>query len=53
VKTLASLGVGLRCSWRERIDAYAYWGGRLRPVPRSDSNIQDNGFNLGISVRAF
>ena len=53
VKTLASLGVGLRCSWRDRIDAYAYWGGRLRPVPRSDSNIQDNGFHLGISVRAF
>jgi len=53
VKTLASLGVGLRCSWRDRIDGYAYWGGRLRSVPRSGSNIQEDGFHLGISVRAF
>jgi hemolysin activation/secretion protein len=53
VQTLASLGLGLRWSWRDRIEGYAYWGGRLRSVPRTDSNIQDDGFHLGIRVRVF
>jgi hemolysin activation/secretion protein len=51
--TLRSVGVGLRYSFTDRITAYGYWGGALRDVPSTGENIQEDGFHLGIQIRAF
>ncbi len=51
--TLRSVGLGLRYSWADHISAYAYWGGALQKGPNTGGNIQEDGFHLGIQIRAF
>ncbi len=52
-KTISSAGIGLRYTWRTRISAYFYWAHAFRDFRKNSSNIQDDGFHLGVSVRAF
>ena len=53
VKTISSLGLGLRYNLSERIFLEGYWGARLRSVDRHGSNLQNNGFHFNAVVRAF
>jgi hemolysin activation/secretion protein len=52
VRTIASLGLGLRYRMNENVYLQAYWGGRLRTVPK-DNDLQDYGFHLQAVIRAF
>jgi hemolysin activation/secretion protein len=53
MKTISSLGVGLRYRINDRISLEGYWGGRLRSVPRPKTNLQNYGVHLRAVVRAF
>ena len=53
VRTLASAGLGLRARWGRRASLAAYWGHRLRDLPRSRSGLQDAGVYLELVVRSF
>ena len=52
-RTIASLGMGLRWWLSKRVFVAAYWGGRLRDVKRTGNDIQNNGWHLQATVRAF
>ena len=52
-KTIRSAGIGLRFQFLENVHAYAYWAESLRNVPDTGDNIQEDGFHLGIMLRAF
>ncbi len=52
-ETIESVGIGLRYSFSDRIQARAYWAGALASAPTRRSNIQDNGFHLELEIRAF
>jgi hemolysin activation/secretion protein len=52
-KSIRSAGVGLRFRLSDRVRAYAYWAKSLRDVRDTGENIQEDGFHLGITLRAF
>jgi hemolysin activation/secretion protein len=53
-ETLASIGVGVRVSPLDWIQAELYWGGRLTDVPNPGENtLQDDGLQLRIRVWPF
>ena len=50
---IESAGIGLRYAFRSRFQAWFYWGYGFSDFPKTDSNIQDNGFHIGVTYRAF
>jgi hemolysin activation/secretion protein len=51
-ETIASLGVGLRYDWLDRLSLRVYWGGRLIEVPKPHDDLQDYGLYLAMRFRA-
>jgi hemolysin activation/secretion protein len=52
-ETIEGIGVGARYRLAGRILLFAYWGAALQDFPNSSSNIQDDGFHLGVTVDVF
>jgi hemolysin activation/secretion protein len=52
-RSIASLGVGLRLSPWEWLQAEAYWGGRLKPVMKQGNDLQDHGFHFRLTAVPF
>lgn len=53
IKTLSSLGLGMRYAPTARILAEIYWGGALRDVPDRGSSLQNHGWSFQITARTF
>ena len=47
---IESVGIGARYRLADRILLYGYWGAALSDFPNSSSNIQDDGFHLGVTL---
>lgn len=52
-ETIQSAGLGVLYDLAGRVQLYAYWGGAFRDVPKTGSNIQDDGFHLGATFVVF
>ena len=53
MKTLSSLGVGLRYAPSERMLAEIYWGGALRSVPDRGNGLQNYGVHFRLTARSW
>jgi hemolysin activation/secretion protein len=53
LKTLASIGVGVRYSFRNWFDAEFFWGGRLKDAPTPGNDAQNHGIHFLSTFRLF
>jgi hemolysin activation/secretion protein len=52
-KMLSSVGIGMVWSIRQGSHFEVYWGHRLKAVPTTDGNLQDDGVHLQLVVEVF
>lgn len=50
-KVLASVGVGVRATYHQRVDFELYYGNRLKKVEKRDEDWQDKGIHLQLRAR--
>jgi hemolysin activation/secretion protein len=53
LKTITSLGLGLRYQMSPRLFASLYWAGRLRDIDPRGDDLQDKGWSFQLTYRAF